>query len=550
MSAPGRDLLRPCVRPAIRPLYSATLLLATPMVVPSSASTRPVSASLTSAPYAAGPGLPREPPSASMMTVPDDSARPTDPLSEVRTRIRLQSSHRITSSSAARPDRGDLGVVEVEVAAGAAPGAQQRGADAALALAEPVVEREQVGRELGGHRAALRRRARPAPGRSRRAGRPARGQLGDLRRRCRRAGRSASRGSRCASSSRSITSISSSSSEVMRRSRETISCCIRWMSLGLLISPWSIRCWSRSRRALTCSTSASTLACSTASGRPPRSARPGPGRRSAPGLGELGEPRVSGSERRWWRSWSARESRSWRSSSRHLGGRVGLHTCSSGSPGRSGAVTRGPATRRYRACSPGSPPYRPVPHRAAPPAPGSQVHSAAQWLHVEQRRPALLEELAGHVVAQVAGDVDVGAAAPAPRSSRKSPAPPHTATRRTTRSGSPPTRTPRAVGGSAAATVAAYPPSVVSSTSPTRPAPVRAGARRPPARSRRTRPPRRSAPPASRGRRRRRRARGSTASIRSSSADLQPTDARRPSGGRPPVAGTVPPRRRCTRPLS
>ena len=36
--------------------------------------------------------------------------------------------------------------------------------------------------------------------------------------------------------------------------------------------------------------------------------------------------------------------------------------------------------------------------------------------------------------------------------SRKSPAPPHTATRRTTRSGSPPTSTPRAVGGRAAAT--------------------------------------------------------------------------------------------------
>ena len=56
------------VRPAIRPRYSATLLLAVPIVVPSSARTRPLSASLTSAPYAAGPGLPRDAPSASMTT--------------------------------------------------------------------------------------------------------------------------------------------------------------------------------------------------------------------------------------------------------------------------------------------------------------------------------------------------------------------------------------------------------------------------------------------------------------------------------------------------
>ena len=54
--------------PAIRPEYSATLLVATPIAVPSSAMTSPVAASFSTAPYAAGPGLPREPPSASMMT--------------------------------------------------------------------------------------------------------------------------------------------------------------------------------------------------------------------------------------------------------------------------------------------------------------------------------------------------------------------------------------------------------------------------------------------------------------------------------------------------
>jgi hypothetical protein len=55
-------------RPAISPEYSATLLVASPSVLPSSASTSPVSASFRSAPYAAGPGLPRDPPSASTIT--------------------------------------------------------------------------------------------------------------------------------------------------------------------------------------------------------------------------------------------------------------------------------------------------------------------------------------------------------------------------------------------------------------------------------------------------------------------------------------------------
>ena len=81
-------------RPAISPRYSATLLVAVPIVSPISAITSPVSASLSRAPYAAGPGLPREPPSASTMT---DRVHHS-PDSPVRTRIRLHSSQRITSS--------------------------------------------------------------------------------------------------------------------------------------------------------------------------------------------------------------------------------------------------------------------------------------------------------------------------------------------------------------------------------------------------------------------------------------------------------------------
>ena len=55
-------------KPAIRPRYSATLLVARPMACLLSASTVERSALHTTAPYPAGPGLPRDPPSASMTT--------------------------------------------------------------------------------------------------------------------------------------------------------------------------------------------------------------------------------------------------------------------------------------------------------------------------------------------------------------------------------------------------------------------------------------------------------------------------------------------------
>ncbi|OOK71976.1 putative phosphoglycerate mutase [Mycobacterium kansasii] len=55
-------------RPAINPRYSATLLVARPIACLDSASTVERSMVHTTAPYPAGPGLPRDPPSASMMT--------------------------------------------------------------------------------------------------------------------------------------------------------------------------------------------------------------------------------------------------------------------------------------------------------------------------------------------------------------------------------------------------------------------------------------------------------------------------------------------------
>src|SRR3977135_2242862 len=54
--------------PAISPRYSATLLVARPIACLLSASTAPWSVDQTTVPYPAGPGLPRDPPSASTMT--------------------------------------------------------------------------------------------------------------------------------------------------------------------------------------------------------------------------------------------------------------------------------------------------------------------------------------------------------------------------------------------------------------------------------------------------------------------------------------------------
>src|SRR5690625_1296168 len=55
--------------PAINPRYSATLLVAMPKYSARSAKIVPVRASLTIAPKPAGPGFPREPPSASTMSL-------------------------------------------------------------------------------------------------------------------------------------------------------------------------------------------------------------------------------------------------------------------------------------------------------------------------------------------------------------------------------------------------------------------------------------------------------------------------------------------------
>ena len=165
--------------------------------------------------------------------------------------------------------------------------------------------------------------------------------------------------SRWVSSTRPITSSSSSSSELIRRSSDTISCCIRSRSLGLVISPWSMRSWSRLRRVLTCSTSRSTLRCSTV-----RSSTTI--RRSRAWLSRsvrlVCRSVIRASSGRfvcWWRSWSARASSSWRSRSLSWAAGSAFRGCSS--------IRCGTARGRSGWCSPGSPPYRPGQHAASPP---------------------------------------------------------------------------------------------------------------------------------------------------------------------------------------
>src|SRR5215212_9115356 len=143
------------VSPAIRPRYSATLLLAIPIVVPSSARTRPVWASLTSAPYAAGPGLPREPPSASTTT--RRTASLIDPSqaafggTEQDPAALVAPDHVVVRGGA---DRRQLGVVELEHATAAPSSAQERSAEPVPALTQAVVETHQVRRELRRQRSA------------------------------------------------------------------------------------------------------------------------------------------------------------------------------------------------------------------------------------------------------------------------------------------------------------------------------------------------------------------------------------------------------------
>src|SRR3954468_7679179 len=138
--------------PATRPPYSATLLVARPTDAARSASTRMVSESRTSAPEPAGPGLPREPPSASTI-----SRRVT---ARLRSQARLGAAHENPAAVLAAhhlvrvggPDGAQLAAVQLDPAALALPRLEQGRPGRPGLRADPVVQRQQRGRDAGGRR--------------------------------------------------------------------------------------------------------------------------------------------------------------------------------------------------------------------------------------------------------------------------------------------------------------------------------------------------------------------------------------------------------------
>src|SRR3954447_17248270 len=149
---------RAACSPATRPPYSATLLVARPTDSARSASTRPLSASRTSAPYPAGPGLPRDPPSASTMSR-RLTPRPQAPEARLwRSQAGLGGADQDPAAVLAAQDGvrvgvaegGQLGAVHLDPAALAAAGVQVRGAGRPGLLRDPVVQLEQLGRHGAG----------------------------------------------------------------------------------------------------------------------------------------------------------------------------------------------------------------------------------------------------------------------------------------------------------------------------------------------------------------------------------------------------------------
>src|SRR4051795_6400193 len=158
---------RAACKPATSPPYSATLLVARPTDSARSASTRPLSASRTSAPYPAGPGLPRDPPSASTMSR-RLTPRPQAPKSRSWRQAPKSRSWRsqaglggadedpaavLAAQHGVRvgvAEGGQLVAVQLDPAALAAAGVQVRGAGRPGLLRDPVVQLEQLGRHGAG----------------------------------------------------------------------------------------------------------------------------------------------------------------------------------------------------------------------------------------------------------------------------------------------------------------------------------------------------------------------------------------------------------------
>ena len=323
----------------------------------------------------------------------------------------------------------DLDVVELEPAA-AAPALPQLGrADAALLLADLLVERDQRVVERAGLGGPLRLQlldlgvdlGRRRVARRRQLGDPGLGGL-PLR-----ASSSAAR--LCDDSSRSMTSSTTSSRSPCRLASVAISCCRLSSSLGEETWPASRRCWSRSARGahlVDVALGLGQLA----------------GEVALLGLGAddlVAQPPQLGRR--------ARRARRARAASR-AGGRAGRCGCP-GPARRAGAAGR---RRRLSAWTPrvGAVSARSTDHgsvtsgetrRLHRSPPGAAEPAAQQPLAVGQPGPlggpvatstsagrAVLERLRRRVVAQVGGDVGVRAGAPARRRTGRRPLPRSTAT--------------------------------------------------------------------------------------------------------------------------
>ena len=140
------------------PRYSATLFVAVPMKPATSVRTTPVTASRTTAPNAAGPGLPRDPPSASTMSDRvmtelqagfGGADKDATALIAPDDLIRRRAAHLL-----------DLARRELQPAAAAASAVQVRGSEPRLISADALVEAEQVLGNPGGDRRTLPRHDR------------------------------------------------------------------------------------------------------------------------------------------------------------------------------------------------------------------------------------------------------------------------------------------------------------------------------------------------------------------------------------------------------
>src|SRR5665647_3626386 len=144
--------------PSISPVYSATLFETTPRYPARSASTAPVEGSRTRAPYPAGPGLPRDPPSVSttsrrsLIAPRRSQSGVVEPDQDAP--ALLAPDHLLRCRGA---DRREVRRVDVQPAPATAPGAQRRRAEPPGLAAHLLVQRHQTRVEADGRHDALGR---------------------------------------------------------------------------------------------------------------------------------------------------------------------------------------------------------------------------------------------------------------------------------------------------------------------------------------------------------------------------------------------------------